>query len=235
MGIVTRLAFIAILLSPTVVCAEDLLVITHELKPFVWSDRQGQLHGSAYDVVASILTRMGDDAGGIKYYPFARAIRAVATQGNVAVFPVARTSDREHSFKWVGPIATSGVYLYTRMSNTVPLNSLMDAKALKTIGVGNGNASMRLLEKAGFANLTPVNDEGMLIKMLFTGRVDAAPVSELVMDSAIKDNNFDEKQVIKTDLKLYESTLYLAFSLSTPDEVIVKWQAAFEAVKRREE
>jgi polar amino acid transport system substrate-binding protein len=111
----------------------------------------------------------------------------------------------------------------------------MDAKALKTIGVGNGNASMRLLEKAGFANLTPVNDEGMLIKMLFTGRVDAAPVSELVMDSAIKDNNFDEKQVIKTDLKLYESTLYLAFSLSTPDEVIVKWQAAFEAVKRREE
>jgi polar amino acid transport system substrate-binding protein len=181
------------------------------------------------------MARLGDDAGAIKFYPFARAIRTVETRDNVAVFPVARTADRENSFKWVGPIATSGVYLYTRLSNTVPLKGLDDAKALKSIGVGNGNASMRLLEKAGFTNLVPINDEEMLIKMLLSGRVDAAPVSERVMDSVIKENDFDEKQIIKTKLKLYESSLYLAFSLSTPDAVIVKWQQAFEAVMPQKE
>jgi polar amino acid transport system substrate-binding protein len=235
MGIRIRLALIGAVLSPACVHADDVMIITHELKPFVWSDPQGHLHGTAYDTVASILVRLGDDAGAIKYYPFARALRTVETRDNVAVFPVARTSDREHSFKWVGPIATSGVYLYTRATNAVPLNGFDDAKALKTIGVGNGNASMRLLEKAGFTNLVPINDEEMLIRMLFSGRVEAAPVSESVMDSVIKDDHFDEKQLIKTTLKLYQSTLYLAFSLSTPDEVIIKWQAAFDAVRPQKE
>jgi len=230
-----RVAVMAALLSPACLYAEDLLVITHELKPFVWSDDQGHLHGSAYDLIASIMARLGDESGSIRYYPFARAIRTVETRDNVAVFPVARTPDREHSFKWVGPITINGVYLYTRSSNTVPLNSIEDAKALNRIGVGNGNASMHILEKAGFTNLVPTNDEAMLVKMLLTGRVDAAPVSEPVMDSEINDNHVDGTQIVKTKLKLYESALYLAFSVSTPDEVIVKWQAAFEAVKPREE
>jgi polar amino acid transport system substrate-binding protein len=230
MSVFGRLAFLGALLWPTLAGADDFLLISHELRPFVWSDRQGHLHGSAYDLVASILARLGQESQAIDYYPFTRAMRTMQTRANVAVFPVARTPDRERSFKWVGPIGTSGVYLYTRIANTVPLNSLEDAKALTRIGVGNGNASMDLLEKAGFKNLFPTNDEEMLTKMLFSGRVDAAAISERVMDSAIEGNHFDAKQVVKTKVKLYESTLYVAFSLSTSDEVIAKWQAAFEAV-----
>jgi polar amino acid transport system substrate-binding protein len=230
MGFMIRVACMAALLSPTLVRADDILIITHELKPFVWLDRQGRLHGNAYELVLAIQARLGNDAQAIKYYPFARAIRTVETEDNVAVFPVARTPDREQRFKWVGPIATNGVYLYTLRSNAARLDSLEDAKTLKSVGVGNGNASMRFLEKAGFTNLVPTNDEEMLVKMLLSGRVDAAPVSEPVMDSAIKDNHVDQAQVIRTTFKLYDSALYLAFALNTPDDVIAKWQAAFEAV-----
>jgi polar amino acid transport system substrate-binding protein len=235
MSIFGRLALLSVLLLPTLAGADDFRVIGHELRPFIWSDRQGHLHGSSYDLVVAILGRLGQDSAAIEYYPFARALRTMETRANVAVFPVARTPDREHSFKWVGPISSGGVYLYTGISNTIPLNSLEDAKALRRIGVGNGNASMDLLQKAGFKNLVPTNDEEMLIKMLLSGRVDAAPVGERVMDSVIKENHFDEKQVVKTKVKLFDSSLYVAFSLSTPDDVIAKWQAAFEAVKPREE
>jgi len=210
----------------------DLTFMTHVIKPLSWQDQQQEFHGLAYDLSASTMARMGCDRARVGLYPFARALRLVEEQDDMVLFPVARTPDRESAVKWVGPLILNGVYFYQRSDNAVVIHTLDQLKQLHSIGVGNGNASMTLLSQQGFKNLYPVNDEIQALRMLALKRVDAIAVGEVVIHQAEHGGDFGAAAFRKIDIKLYDSSLYIAFSKNVSDADIAKWQKQLDIVKK---
>lgn len=230
-----RLVLLCILIvtAPLQSHAENLRFITHELKPFTWTDEQsGATQGLVYDLCKETIVRMGHKKPKIEVFPFIRALKIAQSKDNIVVFHVARNGERERTLKWVGPIISNGVYFYKNKNSHFSVSSLDDLKKLNHIGVGRGNASETLLNELGFNNLYPVNNEMLAVEMLALNRVDAVPVGEMVVNELVRQAKLDIKLLEKTNIKLTESVLYMAFSKNISDTEIQKWQNTFDRVKR---
>ncbi|MBB1317904.1 hypothetical protein H5123_09655 [Shewanella sp. SR43-4] len=83
--------------------------------------------------------------------------------------------------KWVGPIISSGVYFYQKRNSGLSLADLEDLKRVRNVGAVLGNAEHTYLDSQGFTNLSTDKPQLQSLKMLSYGRVDVAPMSELVM------------------------------------------------------
>ena len=213
--------------------ADELKFLTHELKPLTWKDPQtDQVRGFAYDLCRETIIRMGYAKPSIQIVPFARLLKSVQEDDNTVAFHVAKTEERAPLMKWVGPIVKSGVFFYVNASSTFAANALDDMRQLKIIGVGRSNASEALLKKSGFTNLWSVNNEEQALKMLETKRVEAVPVSELIVNELARQEMIDLNHLRKTDIELTQSTLYIGFSKNISDAEIEKWQKTFDQVKR---
>ena len=86
----------------------------------------------------------------------------------------------------------------------------------------------------GVPDLLHVRQQSQSLEMLISGRVEASPFGELVVGAYAHDANLDISRIEKTQIKLFESSLYMGFSNNVPDEEIRKWQKALEEVKREQ-
>ncbi|MCT8987437.1 substrate-binding periplasmic protein [Shewanella phaeophyticola] len=123
------------------------------------------------------------------------------------------------------------MYFYKKRSANLTLSRLDDLKRLQNVGVVLDNADHSYLNSIGFTNLSTDNDQLQSLRMLSYGRVDVAPMSELVMPFLAQAANIDISTIERTPIKLYDSTLYIAFSADTSDAVIAQWQHAFDQLK----
>ncbi|MGI2174635.1 substrate-binding periplasmic protein [Shewanella ulleungensis] len=207
----------------------DTQFITHPLHPFSYQ-QNGQLNGFSVEIVKAMMENkhVNND---IEMYPFNRAFQMLKEQPNTALFIIAKRPEREQSMKWVGPIISSGVYFYKKRSSQLSITHLEDLKRVQNIGVVLDNADHTYLSAQGFTNLSTDKAQLQSLKMLSYGRVDVAPMSELVMPFLAKAANIDINSIERTPIKLYDSTLYIAFSNDTSDEVIALWQQAFDELK----
>jgi polar amino acid transport system substrate-binding protein len=210
--------------------AADLTVISHELKPFTWKEN-GTVKGLAYDMVTATMKKMNNQSE-IKLLPFTRALTMVQNEPDIVLFHVQRTPEREHTMKWVGPIVTNGVYIYSLKKSKIKFNSLEDLRKLKYIAVVSGEATDSFLRERNFTNLLHVRQQSQSLEMLSNGKVEASPFGELVVGAYARGNNIDISLIEKTKIKLFESVLYMGFSKNVPDDVIWKWQKALDEVKK---
>lgn len=221
---------ITLLLTANVTAAQPTTkLMTYPLRPFSYQ-QDGMVTGFAVDIVNAIIQNSHIDAQ-IEMYPFNRGFQQLKSQSNTALFAIAKRPEREQNMKWVGPIITSGVYFYKKRSANLTLSRLDDLKRLQNVGVVLDNADHSYLNSIGFTNLSTDNDQLQSLKMLSYGRVDVAPMSELVMPFLAQAANIDINTIERTPIKLYDSTLYIAFSADTSDEIIAKWQQAFDQLK----
>lgn len=65
----------------------------------------GKVGGLATDVVDALMQKAGLTPQ-YEIYPWARAYRIAASTPNVIIFNMARTSEREPLFEWIGPVAS---------------------------------------------------------------------------------------------------------------------------------
>lgn len=220
------------LAMPLAHSADELAFMTHDLPPFVVLEGGQPKSGIALELFNETAQRMGQGKTALRAYPLARAIKLVQQRDNQMLFPVARIEERETLLKWVGPLLSNGVYVYKLRTNVQSLDTIDDLKRLPAIGVGNGNASMLKLQQKGLTNLHELNNEAQALKMLYMGRVDAVAMGELVFQDIMLRGGMDPARFEKTNIKLYDSTLYVAFSHNVPDEVVQRWQVTFDAVRR---
>lgn len=212
--------------------AQELTFLTHELKPFTWVDQEDlALKGFIFDLCKETMMVMGYGPAGIKNYPFCRVLEAVQQNPNTVAFHLARTSERESTMKWVGPLLSNRVFFFVRKGAALPGNLIEDFKKMKSIGVGRGNASHVELVRLGFTNLTPVTNEMQAVLMLALGRVDAVPVSELVIQELSRQAEVTPGLIVNSQIKLFDSTLYMGFSKNIPDQTVAQWQSALDQVK----
>lgn len=213
----------------TAASAAELQLLADENPPLSFSDN-GVVKGLAVEVVQEIQRRTGN-TDAIEIQPWSRAYRTVSTVPNVGIFVMARTAAREELFQWMGPISASRASFYGKRGAGLRVASLDDAKAAERVMVVRDFYTHQLLQKLGFRNLDVVPKPETMVKMAANDR---AP---LIFTSNVTLPDMLEKAGAKAgDLELLYTVTsiqtYVAFSLGTPKELVAKWQAALDAMKR---
>ena len=141
-----------------------------------------------------------------------------------------RTTDREHEYKWVGPIIVTRGWLYKMTGSDLDIRGLEDARKVAAIGVQAGGAAERMLREKGFKNLASLYTPGNALQLLASDRIDLWEASDLVMEHQRRKFEIDPSEIEPViGLGTYE--LYLAFSPQTPDFVIAPWQRVLDELR----
>lgn len=212
--------------------AQDVTVVTEEMKPYNYTE-DGQVIGMSTEVVRATLERAGIDAE-IGIFPWPRAYKMATENPNTLIFSIGRNPERKALFKWIGPIAPpiKSSLFKLKQRDDVVVNSIEDAKAYQ-VGVPRGSASHQFFLRQGFEdekNLDAVMTSEQNIKKLFLERIDLFVSSEWGLEERVEAAGFSFDD-IEPVLVLNEVQLYMAFSQNTPDDMYQKVNAAFEELK----
>jgi len=213
------------LISVNSLRAQELTILTENMPPLNYVENN-VLVGPSVETVREIQRRVGSHEP-IQVYPWARAYKMSLEQENVVLFGMTHSEERHDQFKWIGPLATKRDILVARKGSGIKIDSLEDAKKVKSIGTLRDDTRERLLESLGFSNLEPVSDEQLNAKKLVLGRIDLwtykIPGLRTVCELAGVDYNEVEEVY-----HLREITLDIAFSKKTSDSIVQKWKNAFD-------
>lgn len=150
------------------------------------------------------------------YLPWRRAYQQALTEPNTLVFPLARTSQREEKFRWVGQLIPVNYYLFRLKSRQdIQINTLDDARRYR-IGVVNYHVHHEFLLAQNFTGLQPVNGNVQNLKKALLGRIDLFPLSDGGLIPVCERENIDCSQ-FEPVLKLEDISggLYMAYSTNT--------------------
>lgn len=236
MKLVTTILLIGLFLPASVcrgISVDNLTLMSEQFPPFNFEE-SGRLQGTSIDLMELILEKVSSKLTrkDITLLPWARGYNALLTENNTVLFVVTRTSEREHLFKWVGPISTARNVLIARKDRHISLKSVAEARKYK-IGVVRQDAGEQLVVKAGIAleTLDRTSEALANIRKLDKGRIDLFAYDEavthwLMQKNGINPNDFETVAVTK---KGYH---FFAFHKNTPDELIRKFQQALEQLKK---
>ena len=213
---------------------ENFTILTENYPPYNYLDEEtNEIKGISTEIVRKLLKRM-NHPDNIKVYPWTRAYNLLKTKDNIILFSTSRTPLREDLFKWVGPIISYEVFFFAKKGSNIEINSLEDAKKVESIGTGNNTSGHIFLKKNGFENLDVVANANLNSRKLLAGRIDLWLSGDLSGIYRTKRLGLDP-DLLKPVYSLRTEDLYLAFSKSTPDSVINKWQRELDIIKNSKE
>lgn len=205
-------------------------IMTEEFPPFNYAGPDGKATGLGTDMVNGILTRLNQRAA-IEILPWSEGYSCAIAGPKTALYSTGRTDEREHLFKWVGPIASFDYMLYAKNGSGLSINSLDAARKAGTIGVVKDDARHQFLLQNRFENILTCDTDAGCLRNLLSGKTDlwlgsTANTAFIAQKEGIDTPLFREVYAVRT------VPLYIAFSNDTPDSVITGWQEALDAMKR---
>lgn len=236
------LALVITMSSPTISFAQsvdDITFMTESYPPYNFIDND-QLQGVSVDLMAVIFKKLKSKLtrDHILLLPWARGYRDLLTKKNTSLFAVTRTEEREHKFKWVGPITSANFSLIARADKNIKINSIQDINQF-TVGAVNGDWGERLLINAGIDldKLQSISGQNVIlrsIKKLDLNRIDLFSHSFNSVKWELSKNKLStiEYEMVYV---LDKSDLYYAFHVDTPDKLIQQFQNALEEIKQQGE
>jgi polar amino acid transport system substrate-binding protein len=229
---------IALIASSTAVSADSaslpIRVVTENLAPYNMLEN-GEITGLSTDVVKAVFSRVGSTTR-IELLPWARAYDLALNADNILIYSIARTPEREHLFKWIGPIAPTSWFLFSLAERPIVLNSLEDAKQY-SIATVNKDVGEEYLLAHGFQVGAQLRSSVMYeqnYRKLKVDRVDLWIGNELNALSLMRQNGDDPITIVRSLAlpELSSAGLFMAFSLGTPDDVVDRYRLAFDEIRR---
>ncbi|MEA3353690.1 MAG: transporter substrate-binding domain-containing protein [Campylobacterota bacterium] len=112
------------------------------------------------------------------------------------------------------------------------INSLEDAKKVKSVVVAKRTIAKQKLTELGFKNLELNSLSDNCLTKLRENKVDLYPVEYHAFMYELKTLGLQNK-VVPVNMKkpIFESQLYIAFNKQTDDSIIEKWQKALDDIK----
>ncbi len=207
-------------------------IMTENYPPFNYMDKNtNKVTGFTTDIVREILKNT-NTIDNIRLIPWARAYKDIQNKHDKVLFSMTRTTQREHLFKWVGPIADNSWTFYARFDSNITINSLEDAKNNKyKIGTYKDGANELYLKKENFLNLHSVPDDLLNVKKLIKGRIDLWAAGETQGLYKAKQLGINPSKLKKV-FKIKDTQLYIAFSKTTPNSIIQLWQNELDKMKK---
>ena len=200
-----------------------------ELSPLTQVSATGLSGGEATLFTQQLLRKAGIDFE-LFYLPWRRAYNEASTEANVIIFPLAKTTQRQDKFRWVGQLIPVNYYLFRLKSRTdIVLSALDDARPYR-IGVVNYHVHHEPLLAEGFTELQTVNSNVQNLKKALLDRIDLFPISDgglmqLCIRETIDCSQFEP--VLK--LEDISGGLHIAFSPSISKETV---EAARESYRQ---
>jgi polar amino acid transport system substrate-binding protein len=213
--------------------AQAIQAVSEVSVPLQHVDSQGAVVGPAAELVREVMRRAGMPCE-IRLFPWPRAYAMAETEPNVLIFSIARNADRKHKFKWVGEVYPAEFRFIKLKSRTdIQLKNLDDARKY-SVGVVNQDITHQFLTRRKFAidrlDITASNE--LNFKKLVAGRVD------LVLRSARALNMLCQRDKAMCDqletsfvVDEMRTSLWMAFSNTTPDDVVARARTAYDAVR----
>lgn len=227
-----RLLFLLLTLASTAQAAEPLVLLTENFPPYNMSSdgksfaREPEIQGIAADLVREMFRRADVPYSMTLRFPWTRVYQRAKDTPNHGVFVLARQPDREHLFKWVGPLGPDDWVLLARADSSLQLNDLQQAKGLR-IGAYKGDAIAESLAASGLKPVLVLRDQDNARK-LSSGEIDLWATGDPA-------GRYLARQIgmtaFKTVLRFNGTQLYLALNKQVPDEVVKKLQDSLDQMR----
>nr|WP_287413121.1 transporter substrate-binding domain-containing protein [Pseudodesulfovibrio sp.] len=229
------IVFICVGLS-SVCHADDISFYMGEVYPLNYVAEDELRTGAVVEIVSTIMRETGQNVNprNIRVINWARSLYDVATYPNTAIFSVARTSERDKKYKWVGPIAELNIGLIAKKADNIIIENEQDVGKYK-IGIVRGSAPEHILiSKYGMkaSQLNQLKDDLTQFKMLDADRVDLITQADTSASSGLQQAGLDPG-LFEMVYVLQHVDLYIAFNPKTDDMLIEKIQKALLSLKEK--
>jgi polar amino acid transport system substrate-binding protein len=218
--------------------ASELRIVTEEMPPYNMT-QGGQVTGMSTEVVQAVLKDVGMPAPAIQSMPWARAYDIALNTENVLIYSITRTPQREKLFKWVGVIAPTQWYLFSRTGRNLPAIRSVEEARRHQIATVNEDVGEQYLVSKGFVigkNLQSSNKYEFNYEKLKLGRVDYWIANELNATWLARQAGDDPERMLVRALPLpdlmQDEGLNMAFSLKTPDAVVERFRKSLETIRK---
>ncbi|NDV26852.1 ABC transporter substrate-binding protein [Desulfovibrio sp. JC010] len=211
---------------------EKTTFVTEDLPPYNYK-LNGIPAGISVEILNAVLkaAKLQNPSRPIHFYPGARAFKIVRSTQNVCAFSVIRSPEREHMFKWVGPIADYNISLIS-LKKTADINKTNKLNQFR-ITVLRNSISHETLLVAGYpeSQIDLSSSIYSMLEKLKRGRIDAIFSNEnVVFYTAEKMGiNTSTLEVIRT---LHNSEFYFAFNNKTENHVVERMQHGLDTIKK---
>ncbi|UCJ18500.1 ABC transporter substrate-binding protein [Pseudomonas sp. MM211] len=228
-SLLTAALFCLLLGNP--VWAEPYQVVTEEWAPYNYQEND-QLTGMATDIVRAIMALNGDDFE-VVVVPSMRASHTLQSRPRTIMFSMFRTVEREALYKWVGPIVEESIHPYQLANAVRPVTSLEQLLRAPKVTTRHAGLVPSMLQSLGFRNLDArATESQQLYRMLLAGRTDII-IGDT--DSGVayysRQLNIAPGTLRRIPIELYRSSLYIAFSRDSDDELVAAWARALEQLR----
>lgn len=197
--------------------------------PSVTQGPDGHLRGYYIDYINEILETAEMNAS-VKAVPWKRAYVTTQDVPGTALFPTARTKEREDLFKWIGPIGITWWQLFKRKEDPLVIRTIDQARHIGAIGVVRGSAREAWLKARKFPNLFAVSDHAAMHMMLQRGRLRLVASSSNGVKAHLRKMGLPPDQAVPV-LEYRTCYLYLATNRYMSPQIIDRLQSALDRLK----
>ncbi|MEE5069188.1 transporter substrate-binding domain-containing protein [Pseudomonas alliivorans] len=211
--------------------ADHYQVVTEEWPPYNYSEN-GQITGMTTEIVRAIMKVTGHDLT-IVLAPSMRASLILKMRPRTIMYSMFRTPEREHVYKWVGPILEEVIHPY-QLAAAPPITSLEQLLHAPQITTRHAGLLPDMLQSLGFKNLDKSATESVqLYRMLLSDRT-AIIIGDTDAGVAYQSRqlNIAPGTLRQIPIELYRSSLYIAFSRDCEDDVVDSWASALETLRQ---
>lgn len=210
----------------------DLTWVTEEYPPFNYHDN-GTASGLMVDLISAITRKAGEEIPreSFTFLPWSEAYQKAVTDPDTVIFAIAKNPDRENLFKWVGPVVSYNLSLYSRRSNNITIVSTDELKTYR-IGTITDDITVDALVQAGVKkeDIIMDTDPRTLVHDLEDGTIDLFAYGDITANYYIK-NVTGNSAYYRLSGQIGSVPVYIGFSRGTPDAVVEKFQKAFDELK----
>lgn len=189
--------------------------------------------GASVETLKLIWQHMGIPEQPIKVLPWARGYHFTLNQPKTMLFSMIKTPEREHLFKWVGPIFTNSLTFVATSDSHDEINQIEDTFNKTVVVVRDDVAEVELI-KTGFPrnNIIGVTKLDQALMMVKSKRADLMLVTYESMPALVVKNDMHESE-FKRLWTLSVNGNYYAFNRETPDSLVAQFQSALDNVREQ--
>lgn len=189
--------------------------------------QEDNIRGIATELVQEMYRRAGIPYSMTLRFPWDRIYKLALNNPGYGVFVTARLPEREHSFKWVGPLGPDDWIMLARADSSITLENLDQARPYR-IGAYTGDAIAQSLAERDMRPILALRDQDNARKLL-DGQIDLWATGDPAGRYLARLEGING---LKTVLRFNSAELFLALNKETPQEVVERLQRALDDMRR---
>ena len=189
--------------------------------------QEENIRGIAAELVREMYRRAGIAYSMTLRFPWDRIYKLALNNPGYGVFVTARLPEREHAFKWVGPLGPDDWIMLARADSPITLDNLEQARPYR-IGAYKGDAIALSLAVQDMRPIIALRDQENAHKLL-AGQIDLWATGDPAGRYLAR---LEGVGGLKTVLRFNSAELFLALNKDTPQEVVERLQQALDGMRQ---